>query len=321
MNFDTKNDTFRRLLSNGLTYAVPHFQRDYSWTETEWAELWEDICDLFGTSAEPMHYMGCLVLETADNRHFNIIDGQQRITTLSIMILAVIDCLRELKDEGLDVDNNTQRIEQFQNSYISYLDPVSLASQSKLKLNSNNDRFYQSYLARGDSSSDHGLNSSEKEMQKAFDWFKCQIQERYGMTDVSGKKLAEFLDALVDKLFFTVIAVSDQLDAYKIFETLNAKGVRLSVSDLLKNYLFSIIDSAGSHKSEMEFMESMWRNIVESLESENFTDFLYVYWNSRSLKVRKSKLFKTICENIKDEGAAFELLCDLDKFAQSQIHL
>ena len=321
MNFDTKNDTFRRLLSNGLTYEVPHFQRDYSWTETEWAELWEDISDLFEAGAEPTHYMGYLVLETADNRHFNIIDGQQRITTLSIMILAVINCLRELKDEGLDVDNNTQRIEQFQNSYIGYLDPVSLVSQSKLKLNSNNDRFYQSYLVRGDSSSDHGLNASEKEMQKAFDWFRRHIKERFGMTDASGKKLAEFLDALVDKLFFTVITVNDQLNAYKVFETLNARGVHLSATDLLKNHLFSIIDSAGGHKTEMDSMESMWKNIVGILENENFTDFLYVFWNSRNLKVRKAKLFKTIREDIKNKGAAFDLLRDLDKFAPIYVAL
>ena len=84
MNIHANNSTFRQLMGNGLSYRVPPFQRDYSWTEDEWDDLWQDILGLFEPDGEPAHYMGYLVLQSSDSRRFDIIDGQQRLTTLSI---------------------------------------------------------------------------------------------------------------------------------------------------------------------------------------------------------------------------------------------
>lgn len=75
INFNTTNMTLRQLLGNGLTYHVPLFQRDYSWTQDEWEDLWQDIQNTI-TGAEPAHYMGYLVLQTQDQKRFDIIDGQ-----------------------------------------------------------------------------------------------------------------------------------------------------------------------------------------------------------------------------------------------------
>ena len=80
MNFNTANSTFRQLLANGLSYRVPPFQRDYSWTEDEWDDLWQDIQALFEVDGEPAHYMGYLVLQSSDSKRFDIIDGQQFAT-------------------------------------------------------------------------------------------------------------------------------------------------------------------------------------------------------------------------------------------------
>jgi uncharacterized protein with ParB-like and HNH nuclease domain len=62
-NFKTENNTFRKLFGNGLTYNIPRFQRDYSWTDVEWDELWLDIQDATKPDGEPAHYMGYLVLQ------------------------------------------------------------------------------------------------------------------------------------------------------------------------------------------------------------------------------------------------------------------
>ena len=95
INFNTANQTFRQLVGNGLTYHVPRFQRDYSWTEEEWDDLWQDILGIV-TGDESAHYMGYLVLQTADNKEFDIIDGQQRLTTLSLLVLAILKNLKDL---------------------------------------------------------------------------------------------------------------------------------------------------------------------------------------------------------------------------------
>lgn len=315
INFNTSNTTFRQLLGNGLTYRVPRFQRDYSWGSDEWDDLWQDIVGLFEDDSEPAHYLGYLVLQSSDNKRFDIIDGQQRMTTLSVMILAGLAHLDDLIKAGLDADNNRRRKEQLQNSYIGYLDPVTLVPQSKLKLNRHNNRFYQTYLVPLERIPSRGLNTSEHQLRKAFGWFKDRIKARIGTQPSSGKDFAEFIDTLVDRLFFTVITVTDELNAFKVFETLNARGVRLSSTDLLKNYLFSIISTGDTHETEVQALEDLWERIVGVLGSESFPEFLRIYWNSSHKLVRKTDLFKAVRRNVTTRKDAFALVRDFDYYA------
>lgn len=71
-------------MGNGLRYEIPKFQRDYTWESEQWDDLWQDIKDLL-SDEDHEHYMGYLVLQTTDNRAFQIIDGQQRLTTMSLL--------------------------------------------------------------------------------------------------------------------------------------------------------------------------------------------------------------------------------------------
>ncbi|WP_081469326.1 DUF262 domain-containing protein [Runella slithyformis] len=91
----TSNKTYRQLMGNGLRYEIPKFQRDYTWETEQWDDLWKDI-KLLLSDEESEHYMGYLVLQTSNNKNFHIIDGQQRLTTLSILILSTLKCLEEL---------------------------------------------------------------------------------------------------------------------------------------------------------------------------------------------------------------------------------
>lgn len=309
-NFNTSNSTFRQLFANGLRYKIPPFQRDYSWGVDEWDDLWQDITIMFSEEGEESHYMGYLVLQSSDNKRFDVIDGQQRITTISVMILSSLATLLDIAKEGEDSENNKKRVEQFRNGYIGYIDPVTLIPISKLELNRHNNRFYQTYLVPLDTPPQRGLNSSEQLLRKAFFWFKDKISA-YAKKD--GVKLAQFIDAVVDKLFFTVITVTDELNAFTVFETLNARGVRLSATDLLKNYLFSIVNKGGVHETEIKSLEETWEKIVGELGSESFPEFLRIYWNSKNKLVRKTELFKTIRKKISTKEQAFSLIRSLDK--------
>jgi hypothetical protein len=319
INFNTSNMTFRQLLGNGLNYRVPPFQRDYTWSDEEWDDLWQDILGLFDENAEPAHYMGYLVLQSSDNKRFDIIDGQQRLTTISVMILTMLSYLDNLANEHIDEDDNRKRKEYLQNSYIGYVDPVTLVPQPKLELNIHSDRYYKTHLIpliAGQAS-----NSSEKQLKRAFEWFSDKIKKKYAIDEQSGIKLTKFLDSLVDKLFFTVITVTDELNAFKVFETLNARGVRLSASDLLKNYLFSVIGAHDDKKDELKELEELWENIVEKLDDKRFEEFLRVYWNSYNKIVRQAELFKAIKKNINDRGEVFKLLRGLNRAADIYVAL
>ncbi len=128
-NFKTENNTFRKLIGNGLTYRIPRFQRDYSWTNEEWEDLWSDILGMLESDGETAHYMGYLVLQSADDRSFDDIDGQQRLTTISLIVIAVLKNLQRLIDNGNDPEANKQRADQIRQTYVGYLDPVTLVAR------------------------------------------------------------------------------------------------------------------------------------------------------------------------------------------------
>lgn len=312
-NFNTKNDTYRKLMGNGLTYRIPRFQRDYSWTNAEWEDLWLDIQGAIKAGGEPAHYMGYLVLQSDNDKAFDVIDGQQRMTTLSLIVLAVLKNLQQLIDSRVDQDRNRQRLNQIRQTYIGYLDPVTLVPRSKMTLNRNNDHYYQTYLVPLGHLPQRGFRASKHGMRKAFEWFEKQIHDHVQSASDKGRALAEFVEGMSDKLFFTVITVTDELNAYKVFETLNARGVRLSATDLLKNYLFSVLHKEGQHEHEMKAMEDRWEAMVGRLGSESFPDFLRVHWNSRRPFVRQTELFKTIRNQISSRDAAFALIRDMEQ--------
>lgn len=303
-------------MGNGLVYRIPRFQRDYSWTEQEWEDLWSDILDVNDPDAAESHYMGYLVLQSKDEKTFDVIDGQQRLTTLSILVLAVLRQLQKLVESGLNPEENRRRIEQIRQTYIGYLDPVTLVAKSKLTLNRNNDNYYQSYIVPLRQLPARGFKASEHSMRKSSDWFEKRIFEFIktkvtGGTD-HGVELARLIERVSDGLFFTVITVTDELNAYKVFETLNSRGVRLSTTDLLKNYLFSVLHKDGQSDGDLDAMEERWQTIVGRLGEENFPDFLRVHWISRHGLVRQVELYKTIRAQISERQGVFRLLQGLD---------
>lgn len=308
---NTSNDTYRQLMGNGLRYEVPKFQRDYSWQDEHWDDLWQDMLLLLNKEEEE-HYMGYLVLQTTDNKNFTVIDGQQRLATLSILILGVIKLLTKWIEEGIEEKENEIRLNAYRNTYIGTLDTITLISDNKLKLNRNGDDYYRNNMVLLKDLPLRNTNVSEKGMRNCSLWFYDKLSRKFE----DGKALAEFVETIVDKLFFTVITVTDEVNAFKVFETLNARGVQLSSSDLLKNYLFSKVDSASdTSKNEIEQLENLWSRIIGKLGNGKFEDYLRYYWNSKNKTVRKNQLYKTIRKSITDKKAAFELVRDLDDTA------
>lgn len=321
-NFKTENNTFRKLIGNGLTYRIPRFQRDYSWDTEQWEDLWADIISTLKNDEDSSHYMGYLVLQSTDDKSFDVIDGQQRLTTTTLIVLAILKNIQRLINAGKNVEANTQRLNQIRQTYIGYLDPVTLISRTKLTLNRNNNDYFQHYLVPLGHLPQRGFRASEHLLRKAFEWFDKQIS-LYLKEDIGdeGVRLAQLVEDISDHLFFTVITVTDELNAYKVFETLNSRGIRLSSTDLLKNYLFSILDRNKDNDYELSTLEDRWENMVGRLLSEKFPDFLRTYWNSRYKLTRQTELFKVIRKNIKNREDVFSLIRGMEEDLDNYISL
>lgn len=316
---DTRTTSFGDLIGNGKIYRVPPFQRDYSWDEENWEDLWQDILVLH-INPDSSHYMGALVLQSSStsDKEFTIIDGQQRLATLSIIAIAVIDKIQKLVEREEQKEANQERQEILKRTYLSDRDPRSLRYSSKLLLNENNNDFYQSNLINLRKPLNiRSLSKSNQLLWQAFQYFSNHLEKLQGVVQ-SGEKLAEFLtDTVAQRLLFIQINVEDELNAYTVFETLNARGIELSSTDLLKNYLFSLFQGP----DDLQEAQRQWRRIVNTVQMEKFPEFLRYYLSLKQTRVRRERLFKVVRESVKNGQQAFELLDQLENYGSLFIAL
>jgi uncharacterized protein with ParB-like and HNH nuclease domain len=298
------------ILGNGKQYKVPDFQRDYSWSEENWEDLWFDMVELLDKKS--IHYMGSIVLlETDSPKKYLVVDGQQRLTTLSLFILAVINFLKSLISKKINPEQNQDRIEVFKNKYIGTKPATTLFYTTKLELNKNNNSFYKQYLTEfKEPINVNKLKSSDKLLYNAYKYFCQQIQDYF--KEDNGEKISSFLEeTIATNLNLIQITVDDDLSAYTVFETLNARGVDLTSTDLLKNYLFSL---ASKDNSSLEILLGIWQQIVDSIGFKDFPNFLRYYINSKQNLVRHNRLYKEIKSKIKTPKDVYDLLEDLKEF-------
>jgi uncharacterized protein with ParB-like and HNH nuclease domain len=177
---DTKTVNSNEIFGNGKKYIVPLYQRDYSWKEDNWEDLWADI--LLAIESNSVHYMGAIVLQNKGNKTFNIIDGQQRLTTITIIALACIAKIKELATNNIDREANEERVKLLSSKFIGDKDPSSLTYFSKLSLNENNNTFFQMYiltLKTPDNLILRKFKDSDRLLLKAYKFFQEKVSKYF----------------------------------------------------------------------------------------------------------------------------------------------
>ena len=168
--------------------------------------------DLRSAPDEP-HYLGALVVEEQTDREFLIIDGQQRLATLSVLALAVIARLRAMADEGIETDANRERARELRNRFIGAKDPASLTESSRLYLT--DDAIYQDYLVQNrEPRNPRRLPRSNRLLWQCFVQFRQRLE---ALTELrhDGRATAGVLsETMARQLLFILITVDDELNAY-----------------------------------------------------------------------------------------------------------
>ena len=308
---NTSTPALGELFSNGRTYNIPRYQRDYAWSEEHWEELWLDIQNAHATQSD--HYMGAIVLQVeGDRKQSTVIDGQQRLVTVSLLALAVVSFLSELAEAGMDTAGNRDRMRLVRDRFLSSKNAASLLETSRLRLNRRNDPFFSSVLLQ--LAVPHNIRREPLTNQRlwgGFQYFKKRLQSEFDTHAHSGRIASAFLDAAADRLLFIQIVVSDELNAYTVFETLNARGMPLTVTDILKNYLFSRFKT----DSDLDLVDQRWDAIVGLVDHKDFPAFLRHYWNSRHPVVRRQELFRHIRQSVTDALQSLDLMNNLERVA------
>ncbi len=309
---NTRTINYLELSGNGRSYRVPPYQRDYSWSEDQWEDLWNDIADLRPRS-EDRHYLGALVVEGKSDREFLVIDGQQRLATLGLLALAVIARLRAMADDGIEPDANRERGKELRNRFVGEKDPASLTESSRLYLNETDNAFYQDYLVQlRKPLNPRGLPKSSRLLWDCFRYFVGQLESLEELRG-NGRAVAGLLSETVARqLLFILITVDEELNAYTVFETLNARSLKLTTTDLLKNYLFSRI----SVSADLETLQRRWRSLVATVDQAHFPEFLRHHLLCELPKVRSQRLFKLVRDRTKTAQDVFRLIDDLEGRAE-----
>jgi len=301
------NEAYREMIANGVKYSVPRFQRDYAWNLEQWEDLWSDIETL---NDEHYHYMGYIVLQDKGEHTFEIIDGQQRLVTLSLIVLAALKHIQSFIDQGIDVSDNEDRLELLRDRFVGAKNSISLRVENKLSLNRNNGAYFKSICSRLEVSIPRGVTQTNRLLGKAFQFFE---KKEMGKT---GSEVAEFIESFSAAMVFTKIVVQNDLNAYKVFETLNARGVKLSTPDLLKNYIFSVVTrNHDVPDEELQDLDERWAEIISQLGESNFTDFVRYHHNFQAKRVTKKELFSSVRKLAHTPERAYAYLESLSEYA------
>ncbi len=251
--------------------------------------------------------MGAVVVRAETDRRFLIIDGQQRIATLSILGLAIIHVLNNLPVVSNQLENE-ERAKELRKLYIGEKDPASLTEISKLSLNNVDDGFFKDYLVQLRTPTNiRSLPKSNRLLWECFLYFVRKISGESFAKDGFG--LAEMLSEVVARrLMFILITVEDDISAYTVFETLNARGLELTVTDLLKNYLFSRLNAP----TDLESAQRRWQRLVGTVRQEKFGEFLRYHYLTKHRQIRSGRLFKIVRDEVKTSADVLELITELE---------
>ncbi|MDR2526530.1 MAG: DUF262 domain-containing HNH endonuclease family protein, partial [Rickettsiales bacterium] len=248
---------------------IPVYQRNYDWEYEHCKTLYDDIVDLIGKDKRN-HYIGPIV-SVLDKDGRIIIDGQQRITTISLILIAIYRILKD-KEIELDISEN-KRNEKAQDIYENYIEDDSIGQKLRLKIAKSNQKSY-GIVANISLSIDKIKESGElSNIYKNFYYFFETIKK-----DVKDRKynIIDFLEKMDEIVVIDVILEKDNGDDPElIFETLNSTGKPLEQSDLIRNFLLmNLFDEEIQNKMYNEY----WLKIEDKLKNlEIFKDFFKHY--------------------------------------------
>lgn len=271
------HDRISHLLADRLL-EVPAFQRSYSWDEGNVNDFLNDLET--ARKRKTGYFLGTVVFaNSGDGTRQQIVDGQQRLATTAILLVAIRDLRRDFKKE-LQADHVDE-------TYLRGYDLDAEEMVERIVLNPDDQPLYDLLLAR---SPLPGPRSSP--ITDAYRQCAAYLRE-LAPKEADYRTLIEITTQLDEDVQVLVAVATDLPEAYVIFETLNDRGADLTTADLLKNYLFS------QAKQNFAFVQATWTKISSEFEkSEEFVKFIRYDYMSRNGHVTTRQLYKAMQADI-----------------------
>ena len=288
-----EDPTVANILSTDMLkiYDIPRYQREYTWNQRDWANLYDDI-----TQNDAGYFLGSFIVVngTVDSKrdtiHYEVIDGQQRLTTLSLFLAAVYARIMEHKD-SIDDDMMLDDIRPLRNRLILKSDK----SKTRVipQVQNHNLEDYR-WILKEHIGLDAVMQKPKflglRKMSKAFNYFYDRLGE-----DVEGRNGIECVRCLLDicrlvcSAVVVQITVDSHADAYTLFASLNNRGVPLSAVDLIKNMLLGKV--AGVDDERLDYYFERWQEVLHNLGDDYKTQERFFRQNYDAFRREVNKPF------------------------------
>ncbi len=269
-------------------YRVPRYQRPYAWGIDQITQFWEDLI----SNDEP-YYLGSFIFNTEQERedgYVDIIDGQQRLLTITIFMAVIRDLAKNLDPKESEFYHRKDIApEDWEGKSLYRIKPAETLESYFTKYVQNGKNNIQQSAPKTD---------EEKRVKVNYDFLKDKVSkeiERFQIKDGKIETLKKFRKKMRDLKIINV-EISREEDAYDIFETTNARGMELSVSDLLKNLIFKNIKPG----DDRDFAKDVWNEITKNIDETNteLKRFIRYFWISKYNFVQEKRLYKEIKKRI-----------------------
>ena len=288
-----EDPTVANILSTDMLkiYDIPRYQREYTWNQRDWANLYDDI-----TQNDAGYFLGSFIVVNGtvnskmDTIHYEVIDGQQRLTTLSLFLAALYARIMEHKD-SIDDDMMLDDIRPLRNRLILKSDK----SMTRVipQVQNHNLEDYR-WILKEHIGLDAVMQKPKflglRKMSKAFNYFYDRLGE-----DVEGRNGIECVRCLLDicrlvcSAVVVQITVDSHADAYTLFASLNNRGVPLSAVDLIKNMLLGKV--AGVDDEQLDYYFERWQEVLHNLGDDYKTQERFFRQNYDAFRREVNKPF------------------------------
>lgn len=285
----------QEIIEGTKQYVVPLFQRCYSWEKSHWELLWEDIMELYSSENLYPHFMGSMVTMQTESlpegvTKFLLIDGQQRLTTIFILLAVLRDKASLQEKQNIALEINDRFLVNNYNKEPDYykLNPTQIDRNS----------FYN--IIKKESNIDKNSNS----INDCYLFFEKKIKQR---KDLDIQKIKNII---CNSLIIVRILLGKDDNPYLVFESLNAKGKPLTQADLIRNYFFMQINGDNQDSIYRQYWLPM-----QNLLGENLTDFIRYYLTKNGVIINQNEIYFDLKNRI-SRGNTVSYLKDLYRFSQ-----
>lgn len=286
------------ILNSSIQFAVPKYQREYTWGKNEAIEFLDDLKSY--AESKGNLFLGTLIFEISDSeqKKIKVVDGQQRITTILLLLIACRNFAKRI---------NAISLATLIQNKITFTDPTTAESLGCRLIASESIKDIFEEISKYDWDGNFptrikGIDGRRTRWQvnrlkPIYDFFLSQLK------DFDQIKLSKFLKSIYES-YVVRIDIEDEIEAFSIFERTNARGVNLEASDLLKNYLFA---------QGVEGLDEIWPQIIENSDGTILRMLKYFYV-AKNGYVAKSDLYKMI-RTYGNKIGADQLVKELDEFS------